>query len=183
MSSHPNVGAPFALPLPEGKCEGYLEFQGRIGLHEAFQIDHVPVLEDPIGPVGGIGPVRGPFQVGQPQEGLIQLVVLGKVQDGPVQANEDGDLDERRQAPRERIHIVLLVQLGDPLVHHLRIALILGLQLLDGGLDRLHLVGALELRLGERERKDLDDDGHHDDADPPRIGGHPDAHQGAVYDL
>ena len=71
------------------------------------------------------------------------------------QAQEDGDLQEHREAAHERVGLLDLVQLHHFFLERLPVTLVLLLQLLDLGLQCLHRPLGLDL---------LDEDGEEDDA-------------------
>ncbi len=96
-----------------------------------------PILEKPITPVGWVGTVRRSLQIRQKEEGLVEGIFLREIQYRPIESDEDRYLHEGRDAPREGIDLVRLVYLGDLLVHDLGVGLVLGLEGLDGRLQRL----------------------------------------------
>ncbi len=103
-----------------------------------------PALEQPRRPVHGKPSDRvevsdGPFQRGYPKETLRQDASLREVEDGSVESNEDWYLDQRGDASGERIHALLLVELGDLFVQSFRVILEFVLQLLDFRLKILNM--------------------------------------------
>ena len=72
-----------------------------------------------------------PLEVGQPQKGLIEEVIRGELQKCSVKSNEDGNLNDRREAACERIHIVGTVQSTHFALHYFRVGLIPCLDCLD----------------------------------------------------
>mmetsp|Transcript_4493 Transcript_4493/g.10773 ORF Transcript_4493/g.10773 Transcript_4493/m.10773 type:complete len:245 (-) Transcript_4493:102-836(-) len=133
--------------------------------------------------MGGISTVRRSLKVGKPEEGLLQFVLLSKVENGTVKTNENRNLDDTGDAAGEGVHLIGLVHLGNLLVHDLRIRLILGLNVLDGRLQSLHLAGTLKLRLGKGIRQALDDNRHGHNTDAPSIGRHANSDQSLVNGL
>lgn len=84
-----------------------------------------------------ISTVGRSLQVGKEQKGLIELVLLGQIEDGTVQTDKDGNLRQRWEASGQRVDIVGLVDFGNLLVHDLWVALVLGLEFLHLRLDGL----------------------------------------------
>jgi hypothetical protein len=83
------------------------------------------------------------------------------------QAEEHRDLQEHRQATHERVGLLLLVELHELFLHRLPVALVLGLQLLDLGLQRLHGTLRLDLLDEDREEDHPDRDHEEDDRQDP----------------
>jgi hypothetical protein len=90
--------------------------------------------------VSGVCTVRGTLEARQEEEGFVELVRCCKVQDGTIQSNKDRDLSKTRQTSRKGIYVVSLVHFCNLLVHHLGIALVLGLEFLDGRLQSLRVI-------------------------------------------
>mmetsp|Transcript_33042 Transcript_33042/g.104548 ORF Transcript_33042/g.104548 Transcript_33042/m.104548 type:complete len:539 (+) Transcript_33042:125-1741(+) len=116
-----------------------------------------------------LGAVGRALEAREPQEGLRERVLLGELEDGAVERDEDGDLRQRRQAARERVHAGLLVEVGDHLVRLLGVVPELGLDILHHGVDGLHLRRALELLGVQRERQRLDAEREQDDGRAVRV--------------
>mmetsp|Transcript_25537 Transcript_25537/g.84388 ORF Transcript_25537/g.84388 Transcript_25537/m.84388 type:complete len:241 (+) Transcript_25537:568-1290(+) len=122
-----------------------------------------PSLEEPGSRIDRKASLRvvltdGALKGRDPQERFFQQIFLCKLQDRPVEADEDRDLDKRGKASCKRIDILRPVELSDLLVLSLRVVgisrldgLDLGLQLLEGDGGR-HL---LEVeRIGDCFHKD-----------------------------
>jgi len=77
------------------------------------------------------------FQTWKEQKGLVKLVGCGQVEDGTIESNKDRNLSKTRQATGKRIDFVGLVDFGNLLIHHFRIALVLVLNFLDCRLESL----------------------------------------------
>src|SRR5918996_1860019 len=122
-----------------------------------------------------------PQEAGLPRvDGLRQAAPLGEVSHSRnvscarlvriapkdrIQSDEHGHLKEEREAPAQRVDLVLLVQLHDLFVELLPVPLVLLLQRLDLGLDLLHLVHRSGLLQREGDQDDPNgqrekDDGH-----------------------
>mmetsp|Transcript_11941 Transcript_11941/g.35666 ORF Transcript_11941/g.35666 Transcript_11941/m.35666 type:complete len:492 (-) Transcript_11941:8-1483(-) len=124
---------------------------------------------------GAVDPLREPADAllvvgdrslkrGQPEEGLLQLVLLGEEQQGAVQPDEERDLREGGQAAGERIHLVVLVELLQLDVEAGGVAVaVLLLQRLGRRPDGLHLLRRLDLLLGQRKQQQLDAEREDDD--------------------
>ena len=84
-----------------------------------------------------VGTISWSLQIGQEEEWFIQRILLRQIQHCSVQTNEYWNLDQGWNAPGQWIHFILLINLGDFLVHHLWVGLIFGLQSLDGWLECL----------------------------------------------
>ena len=109
---------------------------------------------------------RQPVRLGG-EDVLVQLRPHGHGGRGRAQyveeRDEDRELHHQRQAPAERVHLVLLVELHHLFVELLAIALVLRLELLDLRLQSLHRQhGAGRLR-GEREQDEHHGDRQQDD--------------------
>ena len=123
-----------------------------------------------------------------PQEaGLVQglngglVEIRGLAADRGVQGDEHRQLQHERQARRERIDPMLLVELHRLLLELAAVALVLLLQLLELGLDGLHGLRRGELLPGEREQHQPHDDREADDREAPRpVGTEPPRSQSTV---
>ena len=80
-----------------------------------------------------------------------------------VQGEEHRDLDDHRQAPPQRVDLVVAVQLHDSLVHGVAVVLVLLADLVHLRLDLLHPLHGLVALVGQREEQRLEDDGDDDD--------------------
>ena len=101
-----------------------------------------------------------------PEERLVELIEPGV--DRVVQREQDGERDQRRQAARQRIDLVLFVQRHRRGVERLRILLELRLQLFDQRLELLHLGHRAELHV--RKRPDEDTNDQRDDDQAQAVG-------------
>ena len=90
---------------------------------------------------------------------------LDRQQQHLVQRVEDRDLDQRRQAARERIDLLRLVQRHDLLLLALLVVLVAFLDRLHLGLDRTHRGHAAKLALRDREDEQTDRQRQQDDRD------------------
>ena len=86
-------------------------------------------------------------------EEAVLLAVLGGLVEHPEQRQEDRHLHQDRQAGRERVGARLAVErhrlLGEPLA----VVAVLLLQLLDPGLDQLHVAAGLDLLDEQRDQR------------------------------
>ena len=73
------------------------------------------------------------------EEGLLELAVLAEVEEGAIEADEDGELDEDGEAARERVDRLLLEEDAGAEVDEVGVVLELLLDTLDLGLNGLHL--------------------------------------------
>ena len=85
-----------------------------------------------------------------------------------VEADEDRDLDDDRQAGPERVDALVLVELHHLLVQHLAVAAVLLLELADLGLQRLHAAHRLLLLDRQRHEREAHEEGEQDDRPRPR---------------
>lgn len=83
------------------------------------------------------------------------------------QGNEDGHLQQHGEASHQRVELGLGVQLLHLLVHANLVVAILLLDLLDLGLDLLHLKVGLRLLVHQRRHEDAEDDRDDDDGQAP----------------
>src|SRR3984893_6275369 len=109
-------------------------------------------------------------RLGRLAEGVEELGVEGDVlerrAEGPVEREEDGKLYNERKTTRERVDLVLLVELHHLFVELLAIVLELRLQPLHLRLHPLHRQHRLRLLGGQREEDQHHQDGEKDDRDP-----------------
>ncbi len=155
--------------------QGHQDEERDRGPHAAVGVGggllEVDAEELEVGEVGG-GARLVEDVVGVVAEGLVQArerallgdVLIGVPEDAE-EGEEDRELHHERQAPGERVDLVLLVELHDLFVELLAVALVFRLELLDLGLDPLH--GEHRLRLLGRERVEHEHhgEGHQDDGD------------------
>src|SRR6266487_4462697 len=83
------------------------------------------------------------------------------------EAEEHRDLQEHREAAHERVGLFLPVELHQLLLHGLPVALVLLLERLDLGLQRLHRALRLDLFHEDREQDGPDREHEEDDAEHP----------------
>jgi len=81
-----------------------------------------------------VGSIGRTFQIGQKQEWFIQFVFLGKIEDSPVQSNENWNLNKTGQTTSKRVDIVGLVKFGNLLIHNFGVAFVFRLNCFDGRL-------------------------------------------------
>ena len=81
--------------------------------------------------MGWIRAVGGSLQVREEKERFVQGIFLGEIQNGTIETDENWNLNETGNASRQGIDFVLLVDLGNFLVHDFGIALVFGLQCFD----------------------------------------------------
>ncbi len=109
-----------------------------------------------------------PFDLGPAvQSGVLELHGVESLQD-VEQPEEDRDLQEHGQTAHQRIDLLRLIELHHLLAESLLIALVLGLQLLELGLQRLHRPLRPDLLDEDREQDDPDGDHQEDDREDPR---------------
>jgi len=105
--------------------------------------------------------VLGLAEIRNPEEG--REAQLDRAAEHREEGDEDGNLDQHRQAARHRIDLVLAVERHGLLLHLLRIVLELGLNLLELGLQHLHALHALVALAGQRPEKHPHQNGKQDD--------------------
>lgn len=139
VSCHPRVGTPSTLIQGLVINIGIERLATLTAERNIHQITNrtLPVLQNPITSMCRVGPIGRSLQVRQEKEGFIQSIILGQTQHCPVQSNKDGNLDNGGDASGKWIDLILLVYLGDFLVHYLGVGCIFGLEGLDGGLECL----------------------------------------------
>ena len=86
-----------------------------------------------------------------------------------VEREPDRELQQHREAPAERVHLVLLVELHRRDVELLAVGPVLQLQLLDLGLELPHLVHRPHRLRGEREEQHLHEHREQDDREAPVV--------------
>ena len=96
-----------------------------------------------------------------------------RLDEHPEQREEDGGLQQDRQAGRERVGAVLPVERHRLAAHRLtrrgvRLALVLLLDRLHLGREQLHAAGRLDLPEEQRDQQDPDHDHESDDRQRPR---------------
>ena len=142
-------------------------------------VDGRPSLREPL-QATVVGGADRPLQGRDPEEGLVDGPILGEAGDGPVQAQEDGELDQGEAAPGQGVLVGILEELGGGLVHHVLVVLELLLDLVLVGLERLHVLGRLALLHGEGDEEAADSRGEEEDGRPPGLLD-PDALEGFVH--
>ncbi|OPZ76115.1 MAG: hypothetical protein BWY77_01976 [bacterium ADurb.Bin431] len=109
-----------------------------------------------------------PREVGDPEEALVSQ--FDGAQEHRVEAEEDGELHEHREAAAEGADPVGLIQVQHLRVELLGLVLVLLLDFLQLGLERLHLLhGAVGLGLEGPEDR-ADDHDHQDDGEAVAVG-------------
>ena len=83
------------------------------------------------------------------------------------ECKEDGHLHKHGQATRQRVELVLGIELGHLGIETLGVISILRLQLLKQGGHHLHLGHGLLLLEGQRQKQKTNDDGKDDDGEAP----------------
>lgn len=96
-----------------------------------------PIFEDPVGTVGRVSTICRSFQTRQEEEWFVQLIFLGKGEDGTVETDKNWDLYNGRDASSKWVDLIRLVKLGNLLVHDFWVTLVLGLHFLDLRLEGL----------------------------------------------
>jgi len=87
-----------------------------------------------------------------------------------VEGDEDGDLNDHRQTPAQRVDLVRFVELHDGRVHLLLVVLVALLDLVELGLDLLHLFHRLVALVAKRPEQELRE--HRDEDDHETVVAH-----------
>ena len=91
------------------------------------------------------------------------MAQLDGVQEGVVKGEEEGNLQDHRQAAAHRVDLLVAVELHHGAVEALLVVLVQRLQLLHFRLQLLHGLHGLVALVGQRPEDDLDEDGDQDD--------------------
>ena len=102
---------------------------------------------------------------------LAGVVGPGDAVQHPEQRQEDRHLQQQRQAGRQRVGVVVLVQLHRLAAEPLAIVAVLLLQLPHLGLQQLHRAGGLDLLDEQRDQRGPDHHGQHHDRQRPGPAG------------
>ena len=114
----------------------------------------------------GAGRVGGQVRDEQPA-GVADLVLEGAAAQQRVERDEDRDLEDQRQAGRERVDAVLLEERHLLALHALAVVLVLLLDLLHVRLERLHLAHPVHRLEREGQDDQPGEPGDQDDSDAP----------------
>mmetsp|Transcript_36257 Transcript_36257/g.90525 ORF Transcript_36257/g.90525 Transcript_36257/m.90525 type:complete len:331 (-) Transcript_36257:263-1255(-) len=133
------------------------------------RIGAVPASGEPVECLCGVGTECGALEVGDPEEALAELAVLGEIGQAAIEAQENGNLHEGRQDGSQGVDLGLLVQLRRQEGLDLLVLAEALLDLLHHRVEGLDLLRALHLvpRYGEDE--DADQHGEDDDG-PAELG-------------
>mmetsp|Transcript_21178 Transcript_21178/g.47739 ORF Transcript_21178/g.47739 Transcript_21178/m.47739 type:complete len:335 (-) Transcript_21178:228-1232(-) len=107
------------------------------------------------------------FQGGEEEERLLEHAVLPEVEEGAIERDEDGELDQDGEAASKRVDLLLSEEHAGPHVDEVGVVLVLFLDPVDLRLDRLHLELSGVHLVVEGIRQALDQ--QHDCGDRPAV--------------